>query len=67
MIKPRPILLEDRLELEKKIMVKFPDLALEWSPAFRHYYIQDKGTGERSDNISYWELLDRYKKGEFRK
>lgn len=67
MIQPKPIPLQDRLELEKRIKDKHPDLQLDWSPAFRHYYISNKKTRERSDNISYWELLDRYKKGEFRK
>lgn len=56
MIHPDQIDLKEKQELESLIKKLHPNLVLDWSPAFRHYYIIDKNTKEKSDNISYYEL-----------
>jgi hypothetical protein len=59
MIKPIDIDLEKRNQIDKVFKRKFPHLLLEYSPAFRHYYITNKETKEKSTNISAYELYIR--------
>ena len=66
MIQPKIINLADRLRLEDRLKKTHPHLVLDWSPAFRHYWITNKETKEKSENISAYELYSRVVAGEFR-
>lgn len=48
-----------RTELENQFKKQYPKLILEYSPAFKHYYVFDPKTKEKTDNISAYELYDR--------
>ena len=59
MIDPTEINEKKRIKLERVFKLEYPDLVLEYSPAFRHYYILNQKTNEKSDNISAYELYNR--------
>lgn len=59
MINPIHISQDKRDELEKVFKAEYPELVLHYSPAFRHYYIVNTTTKEKSDNISAYELYNR--------
>jgi len=66
MIHPTTITLDQRLKLESVLKRTHPHLLFEWSPAFRHYWITNKETKEKSENISAYELFHRVASGEFK-
>ena len=51
--------IKQREQLEKAFKKEYPSLTLEYSPAFRHYYIKNKKGKSESDNISAYELYTR--------
>ena len=59
MIKAIHISKDERKELEKEFKKQYPKDDLTYSPAFRHYYISNKKTKEKTDNISAYELYNR--------
>lgn len=59
MINPIKINKKKRDELEKIFKLEYPNLLLEYSKGFSHYYITNKNTKEKSDNISAYELYHR--------
>ena len=59
MIEPIIIGEDKRKRLEKVFKSEYPELKLEYSPAFRHYYVIDPVNKEKSDNISAYELYNR--------
>ncbi len=59
MIQPIIVGKNKRKELERIFKVEYPSLRLEYSPSFRHYYILDPKTKEKSANISAFELYTR--------
>ena len=59
MIEPIHIGKEARDILEKELKKQYPNLQMEYSPAFRHYYITDKKNKKKSENISAYELYNR--------
>ena len=59
MIEPIIIGEDKRKRLEKVFKAEYPELKLEYSPAFRHYYVINPQTREKSNNISAYELYNR--------
>ena len=45
-----------RHSMEKSFKAIYPKLELEYSPAFRHYYVYNTETKQKSDNISLYEM-----------
>jgi len=60
-LEPISISLEDKNAMEKYFKERFPYLDLVFSPAFRHYYINNTITNTKSNNISLFELYTRFK------
>lgn len=56
MIYPTEITLDQRYEAEALFKKKFPKLELEYSPGFKHYYIFNPKTKEKTGNISLYEF-----------
>jgi hypothetical protein len=60
MINKTDISQDKRTRLESALKKEYPKLTFEYSPAFDHYYISSRKTGEKSANISTFELYSRY-------
>ena len=60
MIKKWIITKEDRIKLDNVLKKEFPELTFEYSKAFDHYYVYNKKTKEKSENISTYELYTEY-------
>ncbi len=56
MLKPKEFTEKERIITEKNFKSLFPKMILDYSPAYKHYYITNPDTNEKSGNISIYEL-----------